>query len=82
MASLVPDFWVEQADVLTESAMGVVNHVVLKGTSTDAVAIEIPLVALMLLDGDRVTRYETFDVDQRDVALARFEELRVKSEPQ
>ncbi len=82
MASLVPDFWVEQAEVLTQSAMGVVNHVVLKGTSTDGVAIEIPLVALILLDGDRVTRYETFDVDQRDLALARFEELGATSQPQ
>ena len=75
MASLVPDFWVEQAEVLTQSAIGVVTHVVVRGTSTDGVAIEIPLVAVMLFDGDRVTRVETFDADQRDQALARFEEL-------
>ncbi|WP_442387489.1 BTAD domain-containing putative transcriptional regulator [Mycobacterium sp.] len=75
MASLVPDFWVEQAEVLTQSAMGVVSHVVLRGTSTDGVAIEIPLVMLILLDGGRVTRFEAFDADQRDSALARFEEL-------
>ena len=37
--------------------------------------IEIPLVVLILLDGDRVTRFEAFDADQRDVALARFDEL-------
>jgi ketosteroid isomerase-like protein len=75
MASLVPDFWVEQADVLTQSAMGVVTHVVMRGTSTDGVTIEIPLVALMFFDGDRVTRVETFDADQREQALARFDEL-------
>jgi hypothetical protein len=75
MASLVPDFWIEQAEVLTHSAMGVVNHVVLRGTSTEGVAIEIPVLALMLFDGDRVTRFETFDSDKRDLALARFEEL-------
>jgi hypothetical protein len=75
MASLVPDFWVEPAEVLAQSAMGVVNHVVVRGTSTDGVAIEIPLVALMFFDGDRVTRVETFDADERDGALARFEEL-------
>jgi hypothetical protein len=46
-----------------------------RGTSTDGVAIEIPLVALMFFDGDRVTRVETFDADERDGALARFEEL-------
>jgi hypothetical protein len=82
MASLVPDFWVEQAEVLTQSAMGVVNHVVLRGTSTDGAAIEIPLVALILLDGDSVTRVETFDADQRNSALARFEELSVESQPE
>jgi hypothetical protein len=81
-ASLVPDYWVELAAVLTHSAMGVVNHVVLRGTSTDGVAIEIPLVAVVLLDGDRVTRFEIFDADQRDLALARFEELSTKSQPQ
>jgi hypothetical protein len=75
MASLVPDYWVEQAEILTQSAMGLVNHVVLRGTSTDGVAIEIPYVVLILLDGDRVTRFETFDANQRDLALARFEEL-------
>jgi hypothetical protein len=75
MASLVPDFWVEQADVLAQSALGVVNHVVVRGTSTDGVAIEIRLVALTFFDGDCVTRVETFEADQRDQALARFEEL-------
>ena len=74
-ASLVPDFRVEIAEVLTHSAMGLVNHVVLRGTSTDGVAIEIPHVVLVLIDGDRVTRFEEFDADQRDLALARFEEL-------
>jgi hypothetical protein len=54
----------------------------LKGTSTDGVAIEIPLVVLILFDGDRVTRLEVFDADQRDMALARFEEFSVKSQPQ
>jgi hypothetical protein len=82
MASLVPDFWVEQAEVLTQSPIGVVHHVVVRGTSTDGVAIEIPLVALMLFDGDRVTRVETFDAAQRDQALARFEELSGKSQPE
>ncbi|MEB3979898.1 BTAD domain-containing putative transcriptional regulator [Mycobacterium sp. 663a-19] len=82
MASLVPDFWVEQAEVLTQSAMGVVNHAVLRGTSTDGVAVAIPLVLLMIFDAERVTRYETFDADQRDLALARFEELNVEPQPQ
>jgi hypothetical protein len=32
-------------------------------------------VLLILLDGDRVTRFEAFDEDQRDLALAQFQEL-------
>src|SRR5262249_41557138 len=75
MASLVPDYWLELAEVLAQSAMGVVNQVMMRGTSTDGFAIEMPLVLLIQLDGDRVTRIETYDPDQRDSALARFEEL-------
>jgi hypothetical protein len=75
MASLVPDFWVEQAEVLTQSPKGVVNHIITRGSSTDGVAIEIPLVAIILFDGDRLTCVKPFDADQRDQALARFEEL-------
>ncbi len=75
MASLVPDYWVELAEVLTHSPIGVVGDVVLRGTSTDGLAIEIPLVMLVVVDRDRVTGFEAFDPDQRDVALARFEEL-------
>jgi len=66
-ASLVPDCWVEPAEVLAQSAMGVVNHVVSKATSTDGVAVEIPFVGLILLDGDRVTSFEAFNADRRDL---------------
>ena len=48
---------------------------ILKGTSTDGAAIEIPVYAITLTEGDRVTRFEAFDADQRDLALARFEDL-------
>ena len=75
MASLVPDYRFELAEVLTHSAMGLVNHMVLRGTSTDGVAIEIPLITLVLLDGDRVDHIETFEISDRDLALARFEDL-------
>lgn len=74
-ASLVPDLWAEPSEVLAHSAKGLVAYMVLKGTSTDGVAIEIPNIHLALLDGDRVTHLETFDPDQRDLALARFDEL-------
>ncbi len=45
-------------------------------------AIEIPLVVLILLDDGRVSRLEAFDANQRDLALARFEELNVQSQPE
>ncbi len=73
--SLVPDLWVELAEVLARCAIGIVGRMALKGTSTDGAAIEIPFVVLLLLDGERVTRLEAFDEDQRDMALARLQEL-------
>jgi hypothetical protein len=75
MASLVPDLRVEQAEILTHSAVGLVTYTVAKGTSTEGAAIELPLLVLVLFDGDRVTRIEDFEPAQRDVALARFEEI-------
>jgi DNA-binding SARP family transcriptional activator len=73
--SLVPNFWVELAEVLARSAIGIVGRMALKGTSTDRTAIEIPFVVLILLRGERVTRLEAFDEDQRDLALARLQEF-------
>ena len=57
------------------------DALVLKGTSIDGVAIEIAIVQLTLLVGDHVTHLDAFDPDQRDSALARFEELSVKDQP-
>jgi DNA-binding SARP family transcriptional activator len=73
--SLVPNLWVELAEVLARSAIGIVGRMALKGTSTDGAAIEIPFVVLMLLHGERVTRLEAFDEDQRELALARLQEF-------
>lgn len=75
LASLVPDLRFELAEVLAYSAKGVVNGVVVKGTSSEGVAVELPWVTLQIFDGDRVMHVETFDADQRELALARFEEL-------
>ena len=73
--SLVPDLWVELAEVLARSAIGIVGRMALKATSTDGAAIEIPFIVLILLDGERVTRLEAFDEDQRDMALGRLQEF-------
>jgi DNA-binding SARP family transcriptional activator len=75
IGSLVPDFWVEHTAVLARSAIGIVSRMVVKGTSTGGAGIEIPFVFLILLDGDRFSHFEAFDEDQRDLALARFQEL-------
>ena len=71
----MPTHRVEFAEILAHSASGLVVNVVLRGTSTEGFAVELPVLALLLLDGERVTHVENFDLDQRDLALARFEEL-------
>jgi hypothetical protein len=75
LASLIPDMWIEGAEILTHSATGLVTSLVVKGTTAEGVAIELPALTLVLLDGDRLKHMEAFDVDQRDFALARFDEL-------
>jgi len=75
LASLIPDLWLAPVEILSHSALGVVTYLVVKGTSTEGSPIELPLVILVLFDGDRVSRVETFDPAQRDLALARFQEL-------
>jgi SnoaL-like domain len=79
MASLVPDMRMELAEVLAHSASAVLTHLIVKGTSTDGVVMELPLFVIDLHDGDRLTHMETFDLDQRDLALARFQELNSSS---
>lgn len=73
--SLIPDLRTEAAEVLAHSAIGGVVSAVLKGTSTNGTVVEIPSIVLALNDGDRVTHLETYDPEQRDMALARFDEL-------
>ena len=80
-ASQLPNHRVEIAEILTHSASGLVIHLVLTGTSTEGFAVEFPVVALILLDGERITHLENFDPDKRDLALARFEEFIVKDPP-
>ena len=75
LTSLVPDLRFEASEILQHSAKGVVIHTLARGTSTEDVPIELPLIVLMLIDGDRVTHAETYDLNQRDQALARFDEL-------
>jgi hypothetical protein len=70
-----PNVWVEPAETLKCSASGAVGDMLVKGTSPDGVEVEIPMLMLGLFDGDHLTRFELFDPEQRDLALARFDEL-------
>lgn len=75
MASLAPDLWIESAEILAHSSIGVAIQVVVRGTSVDGLAVELPFIMINLSDGDHVTHIETFDPEDRDQALLRFEEL-------
>jgi class 3 adenylate cyclase len=75
LASLIPDLRVEPTEILVHSAIGLVSKLVVKGTTTEGADIELPAITLVIFERDRTTRMEAFDVDQRELALARFEEL-------
>jgi hypothetical protein len=75
METLVPDVRIEQADFLAVSANGTLSHMVIRGTSPEGLAIEIPFLHVNLFEGDRSTHIETYDLGDRDEAIRRFEEL-------
>ncbi|MGE2722215.1 BTAD domain-containing putative transcriptional regulator [Mycolicibacterium celeriflavum] len=75
LASLAPDLRIESAEIMAHSAIGVATHVVVKGTSTAGLAIEVPFLLINLWAGDHVTHIEAFDPDDSIHALERFEQL-------
>ncbi|GAT12674.1 putative ATPase [Mycolicibacterium novocastrense] len=75
LASLAPDLSIESAEILAYSELGVATHVVVRGTSTAGLAIEVPFLLINLWHGDHVTHIEAFDLEDRDHALERFKEL-------
>ena len=75
MASLVPDMCVLVAAIPAHTARGVVTDIVVKGTTAEGAAIELPAAIVLLFDGESLTHMEAFESDQRDQALARFHEL-------
>ncbi|OMC26522.1 hypothetical protein A5737_14700 [Mycobacterium colombiense] len=81
LVALAPDCRLEHTEFLALSARGAVGLGIIKGTTADGAAIEIPLIQLILVEGDRITHIEDFDPDQRDVALARFDELTGEVQP-
>lgn len=75
LASLAPDLSIESAEILAYSELGVATHVVVRGTSTAGLAIEVPFLLINLWRGDHVTHIEAFDLEDRYHALERFKEL-------
>ena len=75
IAALVPDLHTELSEILRYSSDALLVRTVVKGTSADGTPVEIPIDAIDQFDGDRVIRVELFDPDQRQLALARFDEL-------
>ncbi|OBF33615.1 hypothetical protein A5724_18815 [Mycobacterium sp. ACS1612] len=75
LTSLIPDMWVDPAEILAHSATCVVSHVIVRGTTVGGTAIELPAIILIVFDASRVARMEAFDLSQRDTALGRFAEL-------
>lgn len=74
-ADLVPDMRFELAGVLSQTSTGVVCDIVVAGTSSDGLTVELPLVAVLRLDEGHVTHIENFEPAERKRALERFEQL-------
>ena len=74
LADLAPDLAAEVVRILTWNGLGRVQLARQFGTR-DGGPFENVFVTVILTDGDRIQRYEIFDVADADRALARFEEL-------
>ncbi len=57
------------------SIAGAVSSYVASGTSPEGVDAEWPMILLLTVEGDRISRCEIFDEADLDAALARFDEL-------
>lgn len=75
LVDLVADARAMCASIERVSAEAVVARVVTSGTERSGGRVEIPYFLLFLVRGGKVARYELFPVDQREVALGRFDEL-------
>jgi ketosteroid isomerase-like protein len=73
---LAPDFVVEPVrfDVFDDDGAVFVTRG--RGTTSDGARLENLVAWVMVVDGGRLRRFEWFDIEDADEALARFEELR------
>ena len=76
LAELAPDLVVWPAEMLAVGPHGALHRVILRGTSDDVNEFELVVLHLMVIERGRATRIETFEPEDHDAALARFEELR------
>jgi DNA-binding SARP family transcriptional activator len=63
------------------SGVGTVITGMADGTSREGFEAEWRLIALLMVDDDKLSRIEVFDEGDLDAALARFEELQSKTRP-
>jgi len=75
LAELAPDARTEAPRYLAWNQWGFVRVLRLFGTQRDGGELENVFLGVSLTDGERIERYELFDIDDVDAALARFEEL-------
>jgi ketosteroid isomerase-like protein len=75
LVDLAPDVSVEAFRILAWNRHGRVAEQRLFGTVRDGGPFENVLVVVMLTGGDRIQRFELFNVGDVEKALARFEEL-------
>ena len=79
--NLTPDLSTRIEAVHRLSSFGAVVTYTAYGTSTEGFAAEWRMVDLLTVEGDRISRFEFFDEADLDAALARFDDLSVKSQP-
>ena len=75
LAELAPDVGEETLWILAWNRRGRVSVGRLFGVARDGGPFENLFVGVYLTDGDRIERYEFFDVGDADRGIARFEEL-------
>jgi len=73
---LAPDTQIAFVCTLAHARYGSVNLMRRFGTLRDGGAFESPTVSVSIVADGRITRFELFELEDLDVARARFEELR------
>ena len=73
---LVPDLRIYAGFELAREGYGGVGAIRIVGTLPEGGAFEIPNVVVQIVARGRITRIESFEIEDVDAALARFAELK------